>query len=197
MPKGYSKNFAIILYPDSDTLCFDTVFDDIRGFADKWCFILHDADADVKPHYHVLFKTHNQRSVSAVMKDLDIDHGLEAVQSYEAYQTYMLHGDKKSVDEGKHLYPSCALVRSADDDKTFTRKKKEEQELENALLYFTAISDGKIHCVNDLWRYAIQTGTWGFLRQNYGIIRDLYRELDFDGLARFRNQVNAMEEIYD
>lgn len=196
MPKGYSYNYAVVVYDDSDTLCFDSVFDDIRGIADKWCYIYHDADG-VKEHYHVLFKTHNQRGLKSVMKDLGIDHGLEAINSYEAYQKYMLHGDKESAEAGKHVYPDAALVRSSEDDKTFQRKSKEEKELENALNYFTAISDGKIHCANDLWKYAISTGTWGFLRQNYGIIRDLYRELDYDSIARFRNQCDALEGTYD
>ena len=88
VPKGKTKNFAIVLYSDSDTLCFDTVFDNIRSIADKWCYILHDADG-VKEHYHVLFKTHNQRGINSVMKDLGIDHGLEAINSYEAYQKYI------------------------------------------------------------------------------------------------------------
>lgn len=191
MPKGYSKNFAIIAYRDSDTLGFDSVFDNVRLLADKWCYILHDADG-VKDHYHILFKTHNQRSETAVLKDLGLDHGLEVVQSYDAYQIYMLHQDKKSVEEGKHLYPAAALVKSTEDDKTFLRKSKEEKELENALTYFTAISDGKIHCVSDLWKFAIQSGTWGFLRQNYGIIRDLHHELSYDSLQAFRNQLSEV-----
>lgn len=196
MPKGYSYNYAVVVYDDSDTLCFDSVFNDIRSIADKWCYIYHDADDGVKPHYHILFKLPHQKSLSAICKQLDIDFAY-SVSSYEAYQVYMLHGDAKSVSEGKHLYPDCALVKSADDDKAFTKRKKAETELENAHSYFAAISEGKIHCVNDLWKYALDTGTWGFLRQNYGIIRDLYRELDFDSLTRFRNQVYVMEDNLD
>lgn len=177
MPKGEtSKNFAVVLYDDSDTHSFDIVFERVRDVAVKWCYILHDLD-DAKPHYHVLFRTQHQRSVSAVLRDLGLSHGIKMLNSYDAYKTYMRHADQKSIDAGKHLYPEQSLVFSDTDDNSYLKKSKEEIELERALGFYDEIVVNGLRSTKQLFQYAIKSNSWGFFRQNYTILKDLALEM--------------------
>lgn len=85
----------------------------IRAF----CYIFHDVDEN-EPHYHILIRTHSTWSSKQIAKWFELlkdDKGefvntfAENANDMESLKIYILHQDKQSILDGKHMYDKSQI----------------------------------------------------------------------------------------
>lgn len=109
-----SRWHEIIIYPDDQ----DTQAVKARAAENwqAWVGILHDMDVIPetgelkKAHYHLLLRSDNARTVTAVARLLRLPtNRVESKENGEAAMAYLTHATDKAITEGKHQYPAEAL----------------------------------------------------------------------------------------
>lgn len=101
-----SRAFACVLYPE------DFTHKDILNFITShfdYAYILHDKDtledgSLKKPHYHVIIKFQNPRSLSKIKEILNLNY-IETCNFY-SYSRYLIHLD----DSNKHQYSRACII---------------------------------------------------------------------------------------
>ena len=101
-----SRLFTLVLYPDSTSYDFEEVMRNIKSYK-KWAYAMHDKDIKEdsqeikKIHYHIVIKTDNATTISALSKKLGItDNYIEKVRNERSMIRYLIHLD----DSDKYHY---------------------------------------------------------------------------------------------
>lgn len=111
-----SRVWNILLYPDDPSQSF--AINALKGTAYSCVGILHDKDINddgtpKKPHYHIVLKFANARSLSVVANELRIDTNyLEPCHSFKNSAKYLLH--KGEPDKYQYAITDCfgSLVKA-------------------------------------------------------------------------------------
>lgn len=177
-----SKNFGLILYPDS--LSYD--FNDMISYlcdtdSYDYAYILHDCDVDVngeikKPHVHFLIRFSSQKDSNTVLKFLNTrgyefgwreysfsTHDLEHIHSWEASIRYLIHADYPQ----KHQY-SLKDINSNFDISSFFKdildpKPKESEKVKIILDY---IRYNHVCSIEDLLDFVLSNDLYSYYRRD-------------------------------
>lgn len=104
--KKKHRVYMFLLYPDEETGAHASCVDKICKSSYRHCGILHDRDADTKPHYTIVVYFDNARYPNSVAKDFGIDVRWITVWDalHKAYR-YLVHAD----EEDKFKYSTLDL----------------------------------------------------------------------------------------
>lgn len=135
----------------------------------NYCYILHDKD-DNKKHFHFLIFFNNQRYISSVSTEFNIQTNLINYVKDKKYAIqYLVHYN----DSSKFQY-SITDIRSSFDFYKYFSKSSDETTSIISLLEF--IDSQKYIYNRDLFSFVIEHDFWSVYRRNYTIIKDLVYE---------------------
>lgn len=159
--------FTLELYPESDTLQFDTLFEKVKSvefYSCKYYAILHDKDVFdktgelKKPHYHLLVKLDNAISIDKIIKSLlnergtqeAIENDFSIVKSFKGMVRYLIHKD----DSDKHQYDMNDIITN---DRNLSYYFNDNTIVENFQLITDIIKENKILTMRDLIYYCVES----------------------------------------
>lgn len=95
------RNYIVLLYQDTNSYKFDEVLRIIKS-QKKWAYIKHFPESDEKKeHYHCILSFENQKTKSALAKQLGIpEMFVKPVKNMRSMCRYLIHKD----DEEKYQY---------------------------------------------------------------------------------------------
>lgn len=95
------RNYIVLLYQDTNSYKFDEVLRIIKS-QKKWAYIKHFPESDEKKeHYHCILSFDNQKTQSALAKQLGIpEMFVKPVKNMRSMCRYLIHKD----DEEKYQY---------------------------------------------------------------------------------------------
>ena len=160
------RNFAGVIYPDSESYNCDEVISRIKSKFKQWAFCCHDTDFDDEGNHK---KTHihwvgagDARTMASCAKILGLpEHDIEICRNSKLMVRYLLHLD----DPDKCQYPPEALD---------TNWKNIDQIIRNAdegILCKDLCSAKTRMSWYDLIQYSIDTCSFDVLRRNLGLIK--------------------------
>lgn len=183
---GRSRWHEVILYPEDQ----DTEAVKARAAANwtEWVGILHDLDVNQdtgeikRPHYHLLLRSENARSVSAVARALRLPaNRVEAKANGEAAMAYLTHATDKAAMEGKHRYPADALegplaAQAAEAAAKASGGASETAQVTAILRYIEECPPGEKLSMAGLARWAAMSGHWASFRRAAIIFKTIMEE---------------------
>lgn len=142
-----TRLFILVLYPDSTSYDFEEVMRNIKSYK-KWAYALHDKDIKEesqelkKIHYHIIIKTDNATTISALSKKLGInDNYIEKVRNERSMIRYLIHLDdtdkfhyEKDIIKSSKLYSRFV-------QKCFDDLEDEPTQLSNIYSFITDLKD--------------------------------------------------------
>ena len=120
-----TRNFATVVYPESAPEDWMELL--TQQFVPAFISPLHDQDLDPtgdpkKPHYHVIIKFDNVKTLTQAKEVVDVIGGVgcEPVKSLRAYTRYLCHLDnpekaRYSMDDVRQLGGADSLYRYSRD----------------------------------------------------------------------------------
>ena len=132
---------------------------------------LIDREAPVKPHYHILLKFENARTVDQVAKSTHVPERLcKNVKDERRWLRYFLHLDHPA----KYQYKDFEITSNYNwKCKAFT-SESEESMLIDILNHIESLPL-PIYWT-DVYKWVLQKGYYSAYRRNYHILRDIVRE---------------------
>ena len=170
-----TRNFELILYPDSESYDCDQLLDLLSQKFDKWAYIKHDRDTDntgelKKAHYHA----YGSRSSPVLISTIANAFGLAAnfvnpVLDWNAAIQYSTHINQPD----KYLYRPSDITSNFDHFKVF---KSQRDDAEDAAAIFQYIADTR--CVNftKLTQWVLENCYWASFRRGQSIWKELLWE---------------------
>ena len=180
--------FTLELYPESDTLQFDTMFEIVKSiqfYSCKYYYILHDRDVNdktgeiKKPHYHLLVKLDNAISIEKIIKSLlnergtqeAIENDFSIVKSFKGMLRYLIHKDNLE----KEQYNLNEIITN---DRNISYYFNDNTIVENFQLITQIIKDSKIKSMRDLIYYCVETNNiiaMQYIQDNSYLVSCLFR----------------------
>ena len=173
--KDKTRNFELIVYPDSTTYDAAQLLDLLPAKFDKWAYILHDRDTEntgelKKAHYHVYGARSSPVLLSTIANAFSFPvNDIRPVFDWNAAIQYATHVN----DPDKYLYRPSDIISNFDHYALFKSKK---DDAEDAKAIFQYIAD--THCVNftKLTQWALDNGYWASFRRGQSIWKELLWE---------------------
>lgn len=138
--------FTLVLYPDSTSYDFEEVMRYIKSYK-KWAYAIHDQDKKdnsdelKKLHYHVVIKTENNTTISALSKKLGIaDNYIKAVRNERSMIRYLIHLDDLEKYQYKKNIIKCSSLYDRFVSKCFDDLEDEPTQLANIYNYVSDLS---------------------------------------------------------
>lgn len=176
--KNRSCVFCGILYPDDESQQY--AIECFRKGKYKVVYILHDRDLDEegnlkKPHYHFIIRFCNQRFLSPVAKELQIQENyIQCCSSFASQSCYIIHIDEPlkaqylaEEVEGNNLTEFYEAIEKKQNVEAFKVQKIIEYIHNHELLSYKQLV---------LW--CCSNGFFDVLRRCYSIIKDIKLEKD-------------------
>lgn len=132
--KDKYRLFEMILYLETSSYNIDDVLKNIRGER-YYAYSLHDQDLDSegklkKPHYHMVIRFDNARTISGVAKKFGVPENLvNHIRNERSYVRYLIHFD----DQDKFQYNESDIVCSRSYER-FIHKCFDDKETEDEIL---------------------------------------------------------------
>lgn len=132
--KDKFRLFEMILFCESDSYNIDEVLRNIKGER-YYAYCLHDSDLDdfgklKKPHYHIVIRFDNARTISGVSKKFGVPLNLiNNIRNERSYIRYLIHYD----DEEKYQYKQKDIVSSRNYER-FVNKCFDDKETEDEII---------------------------------------------------------------
>lgn len=141
--KDRFRVFALVLYDDTDSYCFEDVLRNIKTYK-NYAYIKHDKDIKEdntvkKSHYHCILKLDNACTISALSKRLDIPTNyIQNVRNERTMVRYLIHLDDplKAQYDKNDIVASPVYSRYV--NKCFEHIESEEEQLSKI---YTFVSD--------------------------------------------------------
>lgn len=168
-----SRNWEVVLYPDSESYNADEVLAKVTEYFDKWCYILHDKDLNddgtpKKAHYHVYGKFDTVRAPQSVSNALGVGvSSLRVVSSWRGAVRYTVHLDNPV----KYQYSADDIVSNFDPIK-FLSVDDDAQ----AARIFSFIQSTCCTTVSELTAWAFANGCYPALRRGFAVWSRLLSE---------------------
>lgn len=168
-----SRNWEVIVYPDSDSYIAAEVLAKVSEYFEKWCYILHDKDLSddgtlKKAHYHVYGKFDTARTPQTVSNALGVGvSSLRVVSSWRGAVRYTLHLDHPD----KFQYSADDIVANFDPVKFL----KVDDDLQAARI-FSFIQSSCCTSVSELTAWAFNNGCYPALRRGFAVWSRLLSE---------------------
>lgn len=169
-------NFLVELYPEQMDI-LNNIFNTYECI-----YILHDKDVkesgeEVEPHYHIVVKLQNAKTISALAKEFDIrEERIEPVKKgLTRILKYLIHNgceDKYQYDISEVKYNSISLYKKL--EKSIIDDTDENEKV-NDLIDYINESDKFIY-FNTFAKYVCSIGKWEVLRRNQYIFIRLIEE---------------------
>ena len=180
--------FTLVLYPEDDTLQFDTMFEIVKStsfYSCKYYYVLHDRDVNdktgeiKKAHYHLLIKLDNAISIEKIIKALvnergtqeAIENDFSIVKSFKGMVRYLIHKDNPEKVEYK-------LEEVVTNDRNISYYFNDNTIVENFQLLVSIIKDNRIKSMRDLIYYCVDTNNivaMQYIQDNAYLVSCLFR----------------------
>lgn len=180
--------FTLELYPESDTLQFDTMFEIVKStsfYSCKYYYILHDKDVNnktgeiKKAHYHLLVKLENAISIEKIIKSLvnergtqeSIENDFSIVKSFKGMVRYLIHKDNPEKEQ-------YILEQIVTNDRNISYYFNDNTFVENFQLLVSIIKDNRIRSMRDLIYYCVDTNNivaMQYIQDNAYLVSCLFR----------------------
>lgn len=180
--------FTLELYPESETLQFDTMLEIVKStgfYSCKYYYVLHDRDVNDKTgeinkaHYHLLIKLDNAISIEKIIKALvnergtqeAIENDFSIVKSFKGMVRYLIHRDNPE----KEQYNLNDIVTN---DRNVSYYFNDNTIVENFQLLVSIIKDNKIRSMRDLIYYCVDTNNivaMQYIQDNAYLVSCLFR----------------------
>ena len=181
--------FSLVLYPESDTEQFDTLFEKVKSpefYACKYYAILHDKDINEKtgelkkPHYHLLVKLENAITIEKIINSLlnergtqkAIENEFSVVKSFKGMVRYLIHKD----DADKHPYEMDQIITN---DRNLSYYFNDNTIVENFKLITDLIKENNFKAMRDLIFYCVETNNiiaMQYIQDNAYLVNCLFRK---------------------
>lgn len=166
-----SRTFALELYPEDETHVDKLEY--IKNFY-EYAYILHDKDVweeDTeehkigelkKPHWHVIIRLNNPRSIESLKKELQMKH-IETCNFY-AYTRYLIHKDQPQ----KYQYNKNEIITNIQlrVDNALKRDYNAQEQDSRILLDYIFNKQGGVLTFKMLVQYAIDNNCLIELKKN-------------------------------
>lgn len=169
-----TRNIGLILYQDNKTHM--EALEYIKKNYQYYIYILHDKDFDEnakhkKNHYHVLLYFPNQKLITALLKQLNIEETcIYLVRSLTSQLRYLIHLD----DEEKFQYNVNDIKGSRFMIFKFNNAIRNlTSECEEITLILDFIDNNEGIKVIDILQFAVDNDIYATFRRNYSIIKDI------------------------
>lgn len=180
--------FTLELYPESETLQFDTIMEIVKStsfYSCKYYYILHDKDYNKKTgeikkaHYHLLIKLDNAISIEKIIKALinergsqeAIENDFSIVKSFKGMVRYLIHKDNPEKEQYK-------LEEVVTNDRNISYYFNDNTIVENFQLLVSIIKDNKIRSMRDLIYHCVDTNNivaMQYIQDNAYLVSCLFR----------------------
>ncbi len=132
--KGNTKAFATIIYPENPEHI--KVLEEAEKSLDEYVYILHNMDINketgeiLKPHYHLLWRYPEQRSIKTVAEEIELpENMIEKIHNYSNSLVYLIHAknaDKYQYSEEEVKGSAMGIVAFKRAIRQFRNKTTEE-----------------------------------------------------------------------
>lgn len=172
-------SFMVELYPDDITHV--QALDFIITFYDKYAYILHDKDFNdkgeiKKPHYHVMLKFDNARTITSLSKELSIKSNYiePTKKNYLSGLRYLIHAD----DKNKYQY-GIDEVDGTLKPKLIESLKGDLSEADYILQIMEIIEGLNYIYITDFVKLIASSGLWSYYRRNAYTINQVISEHNY------------------
>lgn len=171
------RRWGIILWTDNPTHI--NALDYIKRNYQNYIYILHNRDVKEdktlkKEHYHVLLYFPNQKSLSSLKKQLQLnDSDFYEIKSFSGQLRYLIHFD----DDDKFQYDPRDVKGSSFLMRKFTNSIKNiNSELEESSAIVEYIMQEECYTLYQVYQFVIDNDIYATFRRNYTFYRDLLKE---------------------
>lgn len=171
------RRWGIILWTDNPTHI--NALDYIKRNYQNYIYILHNRDVKEdntlkKEHYHVLLYFPNQKSLSSLKKQLQLnDSDFYEIKSFSGQLRYLIHYD----DDDKYQYDPKDVKGSSFLMRKFTNSIKNiNSELEESSSIVDYIMTEECITLYQVYQFVIDNDIYSTFRRNYSFYRDLLKE---------------------
>lgn len=172
-----ARRWGIILWTDNPTHI--AALDYIKRNYQNYIYILHNRDVKEdktlkKEHYHVLLYFPNQKSLSSLKKQLQLnDTDFYEIKSFSGQLRYLIHydDDDKFQYDPKDVKGSSFLMR-----KFVNSIKNINSELEESSSIVEFIMQESTYTLYQVFQFVIDNDIYATFRRNYSFYRDLLKE---------------------
>lgn len=196
-----SRNFHLVLYPDSATyLTTWVLWDGVVNlkYCSKYAFCLHDKDEDEegnlkKAHYHLVLSCKYPVKYSDLLNHLELPSNCVTLpdskhspRSYRDMVRYLIHADSPK----KYQYEIDNITANFDLSTFFDADSQDKAG--SAFVDLLDFMSVKTHTRRDIALFAVQSGLIGYYRQYYRILWDIVDQEDF---SSWRSALNVLDGI--
>lgn len=168
-----SRNWEVVVYPDSESYVAAEVLAKSTDYFDKWCYVLHDKDVNddgtpKKAHYHVYGNLDTTRTPQSVANALGVGvASLRVVSSWRAAVRYTVHIDHPD----KYQYSADDVIANFELAKLLTV----DDDVQAARI-FSFINSSRCTTVSELTAWAFANGCYPALRRGFAVWSRLLSE---------------------
>lgn len=186
------RSFMLVLYPDDETHQDTLLY--IQEFIDNYAFILHDKDFNEngeikKAHYHVVIKLSNNKTISALAKELKIGENYitPTHKSYVKGLRYLIHAD----DEDKYQYDFEEVIGPL--KKQLKKSLTADKDEADAVIELLELIEkhGELS-MQSFVRIIASSGLWSVYRRNSYTFNLLLSEHNY----KFQKKRGSLHNIY-
>lgn len=179
-----SRILEAVIYPDSSKYNCDSVLEKLNYLECEYAYILHDKDTYTdldcdnssqigtlkKPHYHVLMRFDNARTIDSVYPTLGITYNsLEVKNNFKKSVQYLVHLNHKH----KFQYSAADIISNFDLDKYFTLSDSESKDIP---IIIQAIKDNDICTITELMCYCASHNLYATYRRSQSSFHKVINE---------------------
>ena len=175
------KVFNTVLYPDSTTYNCAEIINTVKNLDCEWFAALHDKDKDEqgnlkKPHYHVMMRFCEGKTVKTVAKDLQLPENVIERPKKGGFRggvKYLIHANAKD----KYQYDKGIIFGSGDPAEYLGNDADEK-----GMMLMDAIYSGQVYSIYELYQYAKEIEAWSEFRRGYYMYSKTLESLRFQGM---------------
>lgn len=180
------RNFSCIIYPDSDNIDCDLVFNCLPSFAQDYFYILHNKDSgndesEIKDHFHIVLSKSTPSYISVVSNQLHIPPNLiQVISSKKAFVRYLVHKDnpeKAQYDISEVYTNNESYLKSVLCDST---------EIDKVRIIFDYVNSTCDFSVTALSDFCIRNNCWAEFRRCFS----LWQRLLYEAEVNYRKGAN-------
>lgn len=168
------RTIGLILWCDNPNHLL--ALDYIKHNFENYIYILHDRDIKEdntlkKEHYHVILRFNNQKSISTLVKKLNVeDNCFYIIKSLTGQLRYLIHYD----DDDKFQYDVSDVRGTLYMLSKFKQSLKSSQdELSEVSMIYEFIEVNKINDLHILLEFVLENNLYSSFRRNYTMFKDL------------------------
>lgn len=170
-----SRRWGLILWCDNKKNMNSLEY--IKRFYDNYIYILHDHDINdtgspKKPHYHVLLVFDNQKKLSTLENQTQIErNNVYYINTLDGQLRYLIHLD----DEDKYQYSKDevhgSLYMMSKFRKAIQSQKDEEEQVTSIVEFIECCNP---HSLSEVLHFVLDNNLYSTYRRNYLMFKDLF-----------------------